>query len=129
PAHWHKIHVVRCGLDGAYLDHPPIPVPDSTTLVTIGRLSEQKGQLALIHAAQRVLATGRCFELVIGGNGPLRERLEAAIAGGPQPSAIRLVGLLDNTEVREAMLAARAVVLPSFAEGLPVVLMEALALG
>lgn len=126
--HWSKIHIVRCGLDDSFLGGELVPVPDVPRLVSVGRLSEQKGQLLLIEAVGRLLDEGCDVELVLVGDGPMRREVESHVSSLPQPGAVRLLGLLDNESVRLEMLAARATVLPSFAEGLPVVLMESLAL-
>jgi glycosyltransferase involved in cell wall biosynthesis len=126
---WSKVHVVRCGLDPASLDSPPLPVPAAPRLVHVGRFSEQKGQLLLVEAVARVLAWGADVQLVMVGDGPMRGEVEALVAATGTGRAITLTGVLDNGGVREEMAAARATVLASFAEGLPVVLMESLALG
>jgi glycosyltransferase involved in cell wall biosynthesis len=126
--HWSKIHVVRCGVDGAYLrtePPPPSPVP---RLVCVGRLHEQKGCLLLVQAAGELAANGVPFELVIIGDGPLRRQIELLIARLQLRDKVRLVGWKSNLEVRDELLKARAMVLPSFAEGLPVVIMESLAM-
>ena len=127
--HWDRVHVVHCGLDHQFLDSEPAPAPSAPRLVNVGRLAEQKGQLLLVEAATRLIDEGVDFELVLVGDGPLRSELEALVARSGRPDAIQLVGTLHNAAVRDEMLRARAVVLASFAEGLPVVLMEALALG
>jgi glycosyltransferase involved in cell wall biosynthesis len=126
---WPKIHVVRCGLDGIFLREDAEPVPARPRLVTVGRLAEQKGQLLLVEAAASL--KGRCpdFELVIVGDGPMRDDLERAIDRLDLRGHVRITGFQDNRGVRRELEAARALVLPSFAEGLPVVIMEAMALG
>lgn len=126
--HWDKVHVVRCGLDAAFLDREPEPVPDVPRLVCIGRLNEQKGQLLLLEAIARV-AKKRRVELVLVGDGELRGELEAAIAKHRLENVVRITGWASGDAVRAELAAARAMVLPSFAEGLPVVIMESLALG
>ena len=104
-------------------------MPDRPRLVTVGRLAEQKGQLLLVEAA--AMLSERCpdFELVIVGDGPMRGELERAIGRHGLGGRVRITGFLDNRGVRRELEAARALVLPSFAEGLPVVIMEAMALG
>ena len=129
PEDWRKIHVVRCGLDEVFLSPTPTPVPDRPRLVNVGRLSEQKGQLLLIEAAAQLQAQGLDFELVIVGDGPLRGELERLIDQHGLRGRVRITGFLDNDGVRRELEAARALVMPSFAEGLPVVIMEAMALG
>jgi glycosyltransferase involved in cell wall biosynthesis len=66
---------------------------------------------------------------VLAGDGPLRDAIERRMKELKLESKVRITGWLSNDEVRKELLASRALVLPSFAEGLPVVLMEALALG
>lgn len=126
---WNKIHVVRCGLEASFLASQPSPVPDNARLVCVGRLCEQKGQLLLIDAAQQVANEVPGFELVLAGDGPMRGLLEQRVAGHGLQDRVRITGWLSNADVRREIQTSRALVLPSFAEGLPVVLMEALALG
>jgi colanic acid/amylovoran biosynthesis glycosyltransferase len=126
---WEKIHVVHCGVDQIFLDQPPAPAPAAERLACVGRLSEQKGQHLLIEAAARLAAAGQIFELVLVGDGPMREEIQARIERLALGSFVRITGFVSNERVREEILASRAMVLGSFAEGLPVVIMEALALG
>jgi glycosyltransferase involved in cell wall biosynthesis len=128
PADWPRIHVVHCGLDASFLQASTTPLPDVPRLLCIGRLAEQKGQLLLIEAAARLRAQNVPFELALAGDGPLRREVETLIGRHDLASHITITGWLSNSQVREQILAARAVILPSFAEGLPVVLMEAMAL-
>ena len=97
-------------------------------LVCVGRLCEQKGQLLLVEAAHRLAARGIPFELVLAGDGELRSEIEALIGRYKLQDRVRITGWISGNEVREQIQAARALVLPSFAEGLPVVIMEAMAL-
>lgn len=127
-ADWDKIHVVRCGLDPSLLESTPTPVPDVPRLVSVGRLSEQKGQLLLVEAVARLVREGVAVELVLVGDGELRREIELAIARLGIGSHVRITGWASGDVVRQELLSARAMVLPSFAEGLPVVIMEALAL-
>lgn len=122
------IHVVRCGIDDAVLQHPVSAVPPAQRLVCVGRLCEQKGHGWLLDAAGRLFAEGRSFELVLVGDGPLRASLTAQAAGSGLSERVTFTGWVGSIAVREQILAARALVLSSVAEGLPVVLMEALAL-
>lgn len=127
-AHWPKVNVVRCGLEESFHARAITPVPDVPRLVCVGRLCEQKGQLLLLQALREVRAQGVACELVLAGDGEMRPEIEHYIqANGLQP-AVRVTGWISSTQVREELQSARAMVLPSFAEGLPVVIMEALAL-
>jgi len=68
------------------------------------------------------------FELVLGGDGEIRGEIERLIAAYDLGDRVRITGWISSEQVREEILAARALVLPSAAEGLPVVIMEAMAL-
>jgi glycosyltransferase involved in cell wall biosynthesis len=127
--HWSRIHVVHCGVDPAYFDSPEVPPPSARRLVCVGRLSEQKGQLLLVEAARQLVAGGTNFELVLAGDGDLRQEIETLIARYKLQNTVRITGWVSTARVREEILAARAMVLPSLAEGLPVVIMEAMSLG
>lgn len=127
-AAWPKVKVVHCGIDREFREGAALPLTDQPRLVCVGRLCEQKGQLLLVEAAASLAAKGVGFELVLAGDGDMRAALEALVAARGLQSHVRITGWLTSAQVREEMLAARAVVLPSFAEGLPVVLMEAMAL-
>lgn len=127
-SHWKKIQVVHCGLEPDF-HQGELPPPSSTPrLVCVGRLCEQKGQLLLVQAAQALQERGIEFELVLAGDGDIRPAIEALIARYGLQSKVRITGWISSSQVREELLQARALVLPSFAEGLPVVIMEAMAL-
>jgi colanic acid/amylovoran biosynthesis glycosyltransferase len=129
PADWAKVHVIHCAVDAEYFDAALEPIPDAPRFVNVGRLVPQKGQLLLIEAAARLRERGMPVELVFVGDGPMRGALEQATRRHGLEAAVRITGWASGADVRREIRAARALVLPSFAEGLPVVLMEALALG
>ena len=126
--HWSKINVVHCGVDAAFLSAPAVPIGITRKLVCIGRLAEQKGQLLLVQAAAQLAAEGEDFELVLIGDGVMRGEIEKLIGTHKLQGKVRIAGWMSNDQVRQQLLESRAMVLPSFAEGLPVVCMEALAL-
>lgn len=126
---WSKIHVVHCGVDDGFLAQPSIAVEAEPRLVCVGRLCEAKGHLVLLQAVGQLATEGLQFKLVLVGDGPLRAEIETLSARLGLQNYVEVLGWASNSEVRQHILASRAMVLPSFAEGLPVVLMEALALG
>jgi glycosyltransferase involved in cell wall biosynthesis len=128
-ADWHKVRVVHCGLDGEFLAQTLTPPPRNLQFVCVGRLCEQKGQLLLLRAVHRLREQGLRVELVLAGDGEMRPEVEALIAELGIAEQVRITGWISGDTVRQEILQARALVLPSFAEGLPVVLMEAMALG
>jgi colanic acid/amylovoran biosynthesis glycosyltransferase len=127
PGEWAKIEVVRCGVDQAFLE-PAADPPDNSTLCCVARLGPQKGLHMLIDAVALVAPDRPDLRIIIVGDGPLRAQLEAQVARLGVSANVLFVGVVGGDAVRQHLLDARAFVLPSFAEGLPVVLMEALAL-
>ena len=127
-AYWQKVKVVHCGLEPAFHMVEPTPLATTPRLVCVGRLCKEKGQLLLIEAAHRLAVMGIEFELVLAGDGEMRAAVEDMIARYGLVKQVRITGWISSHQVREEILAARGLVLPSFSEGLPVVIMEAMAL-
>jgi colanic acid/amylovoran biosynthesis glycosyltransferase len=126
---WSKLQVIRCGLDSSFWSTQVEPgVSELPTLLCVGRLCEQKGQLLLIDAVAQLKQQGMDVQLVLAGDGELRAEMEAKIAALGLSEVIEITGWLSGDQVKERLLQCRALVLPSFAEGLPVVIMEAFAL-
>jgi len=126
---WPKIQVVHCGVDAHLTVQPPQPVQAPARLVCVGRLCEQKGQPVLLQAVQLLLKRGVHLELVLAGDGEMRGDIDALIHEYGLDENVRITGWISGEQVQRELQAARALVLPSFAEGLPVVIMEAMALG
>jgi glycosyltransferase involved in cell wall biosynthesis len=126
---WPKVHVVHTGVGEELLRAPPMPVPAAPRLVCVARLVRLKGHAVLIEAAARLAKEGLPFEIVLAGDGPFRARIVDLIREFGVEDRVKLAGWMNANQVREAILGARAMVLPSLSEGLPVVIMEALALG
>ncbi len=126
---WPRVHVVRCGVDEGFLGAPPSRPPLLPRLACVARLSKEKAHLLLVEAAARLAAEGLEFEIALVGDGPLRGEIEALIERRGLQDRVKVLGWSTGEQVRRELLAARALVLPSLAEGLPVVIMEALALG
>lgn len=124
---WPRLHVVHCGIEPARFANPaPLP-PGAGRMVAIGRLSEQKGQVLLIEALAEAVKRAPGLHLTLVGDGELRPEIEAAIRARGLGQYVTLTGWLDESGVRQALAEAHALVLPSFAEGLPMVVMEAMA--
>jgi len=129
PDQWNKIHVVRCGLSDGFFETPP-PIDERTrTLVCVGRLCEQKGQLLLIRAFASLADSHPDAKLILAGDGPMRAAIEDMIQRLQLAGRIEITGWVSEQQVRRLLADARALILPSFAEGLPIVIMEAMALG
>lgn len=126
---WDKLHIVRCGLDLEDFERAPPAAEDNKTLVCVGRLCPQKGQVLIPAAVHEVVAEHPDIKVVFIGDGESRTAVEAEIHRFGLEDRIELFGWATNAEVSEAIRNSRALLLPSFAEGLPIVLMEALAIG
>ena len=124
PADWERIKVVHCGIEPEKFNDPA-PLPKGPRrVVAIGRLVEQKGQLALIRA---MAETTEPVHLTLIGDGEMRGDIERLIAELGLAKRVTLTGWVDEARIRAELEAAHALVMPSFAEGLPMVVMEAMA--
>lgn len=128
-SYWNRVHLVRCGVDEVFLGQDPHPLPARDTFVLVGALVEQKGHLRLLEALERLAARGRDFEMILVGDGPLRATLESEIVRHKLTGKVRITGWASNEAVRRYNLEAKLYIMPSFAENLPVGIMEAMALG
>jgi colanic acid/amylovoran biosynthesis glycosyltransferase len=128
-AHWSKVRVVRCGVDDDFLKTEPTDVPDTRRMVLVAGLVEQKGHLLLVQALGRVAKEGHDFEMLFVGDGRLRPAIEQEIKAHGLDGKVHILGWQSNAQVREHLKSSRALIMPSFAENLPVAMMEALAMG
>ena len=124
-----RIHVVHCGLDAAFLDAPATPVPDVRRLVCVGRLCREKAPGVLLDAIAMLRDRGVEVELVLAGDGELRPEIEQRIREEGLERQVSITGWISSERVRELLEDCRAMVLPSLMEALPVVIMEAMAMG
>jgi len=125
---WEKIHVIHCGVDSLFLHQPTSVISDTPNIVCVGRLCEEKGQMLLVEAINILAKQGLKCHLTLVGDGPLRPQIEALIKKYNLQTQVQITGWASGNDVQKYILESRTMVLPSFAEGLPVVLMEALAL-
>jgi colanic acid/amylovoran biosynthesis glycosyltransferase len=126
--YWDKVKVVHCGIPVEVFDSGSETPVNTRRFVCVGRLSPQKGHLILVKATQELAKRETDFEVVLCGDGEMRAEIEALVLRHNLQHIIRIIGWVDGPRVRREILNARALVLPSFAEGLPVVLIEAMAL-
>jgi colanic acid/amylovoran biosynthesis glycosyltransferase len=129
PDDWHKFEVCRLGVDPAQFTLSARTVRRSTRLLCVGRLSAAKGQVLLVQACAQLRDQDLDFSLTLVGDGPDRKRIEHEIARLQLGSHITLTGSLNQEAVKTHFAQADVFVLPSLAEGIPVVLMEAMSSG
>lgn len=128
PAHWDKIHIIHCGVDpDRYVNDGTARKDGKLRALFVGRFAPVKGLRLLIEAMLALKDDLPELELVLVGNGEDRKMIEDAAR--PLGDRVRFTGYLSQDEVAAEMKAADFFVLPSFAEGVPVVLMEAFASG
>jgi colanic acid/amylovoran biosynthesis glycosyltransferase len=85
--HWPKVQIVRCGVEAAFLEGDGRPFPTAPRLVSVGRLSEQKGQILLIEALGQLAREGVAFELTLVGDGEMRPRSKRPSRSTGSPGA------------------------------------------
>ena len=125
--HWDKLHVVHCGVEpNSYPPREPRS-EGPLRLVTVGRLAPVKGQALLLEAVRELVGKGIDLRLTIVGDGPKREALEAHAERLGVADAVEFTGAVGQDEIAQHYLAADVYVHASFAEGVPVVVMEAMA--
>ena len=124
---WAKVAVVRCGLQADYGIGSVSPGADNQRLLCIGRLSKEKGQPLLVEAAAQLHAQGVPVEITLVGDGPMRGEIERLVDHHGLSAHVRLTGWLDARGIECELRQARALVVSSLSEGLPVVIMEAMA--
>jgi glycosyltransferase involved in cell wall biosynthesis len=123
-----KVHVVRCGLGEVFATELNSRGVRGNQLTVIGRLSPEKGHRVLLDAARQLHRDQVDFHIVLVGDGELRSEIEDEITRSGLHDRIHIAGWQDSAGVQEALAESRALVLASFGEGLPVVIMEAMAM-
>ncbi len=130
PEDWEKILLVRCGLDfGIFPTDVSPPSAPPVKILSVGRLSPEKGQLGLVDSVAELRARGLDVQCVILGEGPSRKTLENRIKRLGMEGTILLPGGAKEEDVFREMASSHLFALSSLFEGLPVVLMEAMAFG
>jgi colanic acid/amylovoran biosynthesis glycosyltransferase len=126
---WKKFIVVRLGVDPALFAPQPRPAPNPEfEILCIGRLTPAKGQHILIEAVGQLIKQGRSVRLRVVGSGPDDRSLRESAARLVHPQSVVFEGAVNQDRIRDYYANADVFCLPSFAEGLPVVLMEAMSM-
>jgi len=129
-SHWSKFDVCRLGVDpDRFAPDASRVASDPFRILCVGRLTPAKGQHLVLDAAAGLLGSGRALQVTLVGQGPDMDSLRAHAERLGIASAVTFTGALNQDEILAHYRQADVFVLPSFAEGLPVVLMEAMALG
>jgi len=128
PDRWGRVHIVHCGVDPGEFTPRPHRTRGHRLLFT-GRLAAVKGLPILLEAVARLAPEHPDIELLLAGDGPDRPALEQRAADLGITDRVRFLGYQSSDQVRALLQETDVFALPSFAEGVPVVLMEAMASG
>jgi colanic acid/amylovoran biosynthesis glycosyltransferase len=130
PQHWDKLEISPLGVEcDQFPAREPQPKSDCFQVLCVGRLAPAKAQEVLVAAIDRLVRQGRSVHLRLVGDGPNRSRLESRIATRSLQRHVSLEGSCNYERVLALYQQADLFALASFAEGVPVVLMEAMAMG
>ncbi len=129
--HWHKLVVSRLGIDVTLFEprpHKRTRADQPFHILSVGRLSPAKGQQLLIEAVARLRSMGRAVSLDIVGAGVNQAVLEGLVQQHGLVGVVTLSGPINQDRIREHYQRADCFAMASFAEGVPVVLMEAMSM-
>ena len=129
PKYWSKLHIIRCGLPMEKLPPHAASIKGSTRIVCVGRLSPEKGQAGLLQAFASVAQEIPDPRLILVGDGPDADGLRNIADQLCLRSRVTFAGRLGEADALAEIARSDILVLPSFMEGLPTVLMEAMAIG
>jgi glycosyltransferase involved in cell wall biosynthesis len=128
PDQWNKLHIIHCGVEPSLfkeIRHQGI----GNRLLYVGRLAAEKGLPVLLDGLNKLLSDQPDLILTIVGDGPDRYLLEQQVSNLNLQEHVCFVGYQSQASVRSYLEETDVFILPSFAEGIPVVLMEAMAAG
>jgi colanic acid/amylovoran biosynthesis glycosyltransferase len=126
---WSKFRVARLGVDPTFYNPGPFREnPSPFEILFVGRLTPVKGLHILIAALDRLIRQGRAVRLRFAGDGPDRAGLERNVTERGLEKQVIFEGWQNASRVRTLYQQTDIFALPSFAEGIPVVLMEAMAM-
>lgn len=127
-AGWSKVEVAPLGVDLGRFAPRALPAGRPFRILCVGRLVAAKGQHVLLSAVLRLARAGRDVRLTLVGDGPDRQALADRVAAEDAGGFVTLAGSVDQDAIRRFYEESDAFALASFAEGIPVVLMEAMAM-
>ncbi|MCK5522458.1 MAG: glycosyltransferase family 4 protein [Thiomargarita sp.] len=126
---WDKLELSRLGVDSKIFTPRPFrEEPNPYEVLCVGRLVPVKGQFILIEAVARLISEGRQLRLRFVGDGPDRQRLEDEVKQRQLTEQVVFEGAINQDRILDFYNSADIFTIASFAEGLPVVLMEAMAM-
>lgn len=130
PGAWDRLHVIHVGIpvDQFTRSSAPPAAGRNPAILYVGRLVPEKGQAVLLEAVALLAERGHTANVTLAGEGRLRPELERRAEQLGIASRITFLGAVGQDKLRDLYEGASIFCLPSFAEGVPVVLMEAMAM-
>jgi glycosyltransferase involved in cell wall biosynthesis len=126
---WSKFELAPCGVDSyVFKPHLRREKPDPFEILCVARLVPAKGHRDLLAALHHLVSDGREIQLHLAGDGPERQELQREVTRLGLSRQVVFEGVVNQSRIRELYGSADAFVLPSFAEGVPISLMEAMAM-
>lgn len=130
PELWPRYEIVRCGVDPEQFAYRPrLEVADRPCIAIVARVSPEKGHMVLVHAVSILRDRGLDVVVDVVGGGGFAADVEVEATRSGVADRIRFIGELQSDQVADRLATADVYCLPSFAEGLPVSIMEAMATG
>lgn len=127
--HWEKLEISRLGVDPETFSPKKFnPSPEIFEVICVGRLCSAKGQHILVEAIQQLTQQGQNVRLRLVGDGEDRRSLEQQVKKLGIEAQVIFEGAVNQDHIRHLYAQADAFSIPSFAEGIPVVLMEAMSM-
>lgn len=125
---WDKLHVLRLGVDPD--EFKPVSRKTDTVLriLCVGRMVPSKGQHILLQAFHKLYNSGQNAYLTLVGDGPDRKGLQQYVETNGLSQQVTFCGALNHDQTRQQLAQADIFALASFAEGVPIALMEAMAM-
>jgi colanic acid/amylovoran biosynthesis glycosyltransferase len=130
PRDWEKLHVIRCGIDTSnFAQRTEREIARPPRVLMVARLSPEKGHLVLLEAVKLLSDRGRRIDLDLVGPGEYGTELRSLAESLGIADRVHFLGACSPSEINQQLRTSDVFCLPSFAEGLPVALMEAMAVG
>jgi glycosyltransferase involved in cell wall biosynthesis len=124
-----KIKVVHCGIDPAKFQKPAQRISNLINIICVGRLEKVKGHKFLIEACAQLKAQNVDFSCYLVGDGELRSQIQQQINRLNLADQVKILGFQPHQQVVELLAKADVLIQPSISEGIPVAVMEGMAMG
>jgi glycosyltransferase involved in cell wall biosynthesis len=121
-AHEHFLDFTTFTVTTPYHDRPPL-------IGYIGRLSAEKGVQHFVQALPIIFSEHQDLRVLIGGDGQLKESIAASLDRENITARVDLPGWISHDDLPKYLNQLRLLVLPSYTEGLPNIMLEAMACG